>query len=62
MNNLRVMYEDKKYQKVPSIVYAIYKKKFSYPKIDEGFISVKEIQFEPNFDTITDKNIFLLRT
>lgn len=45
-------------RRVPEVAYRVYDKSFECPELSEGFDSIEEIEFVPEFDCSSDEELF----
>lgn len=56
LNNLRVLRTG--CQKIPPVAYATFRKSFVPPALSEGFDSIEQITFSPQFDDEEHSRLF----
>ena len=58
LNMFRQTQSKGKQRRVPEVGYRVFEKEFERPEVAEGFTEVKEVEFVPQFDSDTDKQLF----
>eukprot|EP01114_Cavostelium_apophysatum_P009515 TRINITY_DN22667_c0_g1_i1.p2 TRINITY_DN22667_c0_g1~~TRINITY_DN22667_c0_g1_i1.p2 ORF type:complete len:153 (-),score=48.61 TRINITY_DN22667_c0_g1_i1:33-491(-) len=48
--------------RIPDIAYNMFKSKFKYPDLKEGFTEIKKVEWRPHFESDLEKQFFLERT
>ena len=58
LNMFRQNQSKGKKRRIPEVAYRTYEKYFEQPKLIEGFDSVQELEFFPQFDSKSDEELF----